>query len=48
MGMSVFQAANGFKVMNLGMPSSKIYSIGQVKVKRSDVTGGIGYTSSNT
>ncbi|KAG5632878.1 hypothetical protein H5410_004595 [Solanum commersonii] len=49
MGMGVFQAANGFKVMNLGMPSSKIYSTGQAKVTRSsDVTGDIGYTPSNT
>ncbi|KAG5620028.1 hypothetical protein H5410_005246 [Solanum commersonii] len=47
-GMSVFQVTNGFKVMNLGMPSSKIYSTGQVKVKRFDVTGDIGYTPSNT
>ncbi|KAG5620992.1 hypothetical protein H5410_006210 [Solanum commersonii] len=49
MGMVVFQAANGFKVMNPGMPSSKIYSTGQAKVTRSsDVTGDIVYTSSNT
>ncbi|KAH0657490.1 hypothetical protein KY289_026238 [Solanum tuberosum] len=49
MGMGVFQAANGFKVMNPGMPSSKIYSTGQAKVTRSsDVTGYIGYTPSNT
>ncbi|KAG5589363.1 hypothetical protein H5410_039877 [Solanum commersonii] len=49
MGMSVFQAANGFKVMNPGMPSSKIYSTGQAKVTRSsDVIGDIGYTPSNT
>ncbi|KAH0649460.1 hypothetical protein KY285_034708 [Solanum tuberosum] len=49
MGMSVFQAANGFKVMNPGMPSSKIYSTGQAEVARSsDVTGDIGYTPSNT
>ncbi|WMV51388.1 hypothetical protein MTR67_044773 [Solanum verrucosum] len=42
MGMGVFQAANGFKVMN-------IYSTGQAKVTRSsDVTGDIGYTPSNT
>ncbi|KAH0711861.1 hypothetical protein KY289_007820 [Solanum tuberosum] len=42
MGMGVFQAANGFKVMN-------IYSIGQAKVTRScDVAGDIGYTPSNT
>ncbi|WMV11418.1 hypothetical protein MTR67_004803 [Solanum verrucosum] len=49
MGMGVFQAANGFKVMNPGMPSSKIYSIGQAKVTRSsDVISDIGYTPSNT
>ncbi|KAG5626736.1 hypothetical protein H5410_011954 [Solanum commersonii] len=49
MGMGVFQVANGFKVMNPGMPSSKIYSTGQAKVTRSsDVTGDIGYTPSNT
>ncbi|KAM3321876.1 hypothetical protein P3S67_003027 [Capsicum chacoense] len=44
-GMGVFQAENGFKP---GMPSSKIYSTGQVKVARSaDVTGDIGYTPSS-
>ncbi|KAG5620672.1 hypothetical protein H5410_005890 [Solanum commersonii] len=49
MGMGVFQAANGFKVMNPGMPSSKIYSTGQAKVTRSsNVTGDIGYTPGNT
>ncbi|KAH0662136.1 hypothetical protein KY290_028083 [Solanum tuberosum] len=49
MGIGVFQVANGFKVMNSGMPSSKIYSTGQAKVTRSsDVTGDIGYTPSNT
>ncbi|WMV15584.1 hypothetical protein MTR67_008969 [Solanum verrucosum] len=32
MGIGVFLAANGFKVMNPGMPSSKIYSTGQAKV----------------
>ncbi|KAH0709216.1 hypothetical protein KY284_010643 [Solanum tuberosum] len=49
MGMGMFQVANGFKVMNPGMPSSKIYSTGQAKVTRSsDVTGDIGYTPSNT
>ncbi|KAK4730190.1 hypothetical protein R3W88_023178 [Solanum pinnatisectum] len=49
MGMGVFQVANGFKVMNPGMSSSKIYSTGQAKVTRSsDVTGDIGYTPSNT
>ncbi|KAG5612232.1 hypothetical protein H5410_023513 [Solanum commersonii] len=49
MGMDVFQAANGFKVMNPSMPSSKIYSAGQAKVTRSfDVTSDIGYTPSNT
>ncbi|KAG5570579.1 hypothetical protein H5410_060345, partial [Solanum commersonii] len=49
MGLGVFQAANGFKVMNHIMPSSKIYSTGQTKVtKSSDVTGDISYTPSNT
>ncbi|WMV38775.1 hypothetical protein MTR67_032160 [Solanum verrucosum] len=49
MGMGMFQAANDFKVMNPGMPSSKIYSTGQAKMTRSsDVTGDIGYTPSNT
>ncbi|KAK4732692.1 hypothetical protein R3W88_025680 [Solanum pinnatisectum] len=49
MGMGVFQAANGFKVMNSGMPSSNIYSTEQAKVTRSsNVTGDIGYTPSNT
>ncbi|KAM3361241.1 hypothetical protein P3S68_016095 [Capsicum galapagoense] len=48
-GMDVFQAENDFKVLNPGMPSSKIYSIGQAKVARSaDVTSGIGYTPSST
>ncbi|KAG5592680.1 hypothetical protein H5410_043194 [Solanum commersonii] len=48
MGMSVFQSANGFKVMNPGMPSSKTYSTGQAKVTRSsNVTSEIGYTPSN-
>ncbi|KAH0758546.1 hypothetical protein KY290_022039 [Solanum tuberosum] len=48
-GNGCVQAANGFKVMNPGMPSSKIYSTGQAKVTRSsDVTGDIGYTPSNT
>ncbi|KAM3380008.1 hypothetical protein P3S68_005581 [Capsicum galapagoense] len=47
--MSVFQAENGFKVLNPGMPSSKIYSTGQAKVARSaDVTGDIGYAPSST
>ncbi|KAK4731625.1 hypothetical protein R3W88_024613 [Solanum pinnatisectum] len=42
MGIGVFQTANGFKP---GMPSSKIYSTGQAKVKRSsNVTGDISYT----
>ncbi|KAH0702078.1 hypothetical protein KY285_016356 [Solanum tuberosum] len=46
-GIGVFQDANGFKVMNPGMPSGKNYSTGQAKVTRSsDVTGDIGYTSS--
>ncbi|KAH0665109.1 hypothetical protein KY285_026315 [Solanum tuberosum] len=49
MGMGVFQAANGFKIMNPGMPSTKIYSTGQAKVTRSsDAAGDIGYTPSNT
>ncbi|KAG5580089.1 hypothetical protein H5410_050716 [Solanum commersonii] len=49
MGMGVFQPANGFKVMNPGMPSSKIYSTSQAKVARSaDITGDISYTPSNT
>ncbi|WMV34765.1 hypothetical protein MTR67_028150, partial [Solanum verrucosum] len=49
MGMSVFQDANGFKVMNPDMTSSKIYFTGQAKVTRSfDVTGDIGYTPRNT
>ncbi|KAF3679584.1 putative C2 and GRAM domain-containing protein-like [Capsicum annuum] len=48
-GMGVFQAENGFKVLNPGMPSSKIYSTSQAKVARSaDVTGDIGYTPSTT
>ncbi|KAG5570861.1 hypothetical protein H5410_060627, partial [Solanum commersonii] len=41
-GMGVFQAANGFKVMN-------IYSTSQAKVTRSaGVTGDSGYTPSTT
>ncbi|WMV49825.1 hypothetical protein MTR67_043210 [Solanum verrucosum] len=49
MGMGVFQPANGFKVTNPGMPSSKIYSTSQAKVIRStDITGDISYTPSNT
>ncbi|KAM3247414.1 hypothetical protein P3L10_009181 [Capsicum annuum] len=49
MEMGVFQAENGFKVLNPGMPSSKICSTGQAKVTRSaDITGNIGYTSSTT
>ncbi|KAM3270067.1 hypothetical protein P3S67_029973 [Capsicum chacoense] len=48
-GMGVFQAENGFKVLNPGNPSSKIYSTGQAKLARSaDVTGNIGYTPSST
>ncbi|KAF3670213.1 hypothetical protein FXO38_07199 [Capsicum annuum] len=47
-GMDVLQAENDFKVLNPGMPSSKIYSIGQAKVARlADVTSGIGYTPSS-
>ncbi|KAF3617852.1 putative C2 and GRAM domain-containing protein-like [Capsicum annuum] len=49
MGMSVFQDENGFKVLNPGMPSSKICSTGQVRVTRSArITGNIGYTPSTT
>ncbi|KAF3652725.1 putative F-box protein-like [Capsicum annuum] len=45
MGMSVFQAKNGFKVLNPGMSSSKICSTGQVRVTKSaDIIGNIGYT----
>ncbi|PHU20195.1 hypothetical protein BC332_11346 [Capsicum chinense] len=41
-GMDVFQAENDFKVLNPGMPNSKIYSIGQAKVARSaDVTSAL-------
>ncbi|KAM3303624.1 hypothetical protein P3S67_014654 [Capsicum chacoense] len=48
-GIGVFQAENGFKVLNPGMSSSKIYSTGQAKVARSaDVTGDIAYTPSST
>ncbi|KAK4706201.1 hypothetical protein R3W88_034243 [Solanum pinnatisectum] len=47
-GMGVFKHVI-FKVMNPGMPSSRIYSTGQAKVTRSsNVTGDIGYTPSNT
>ncbi|KAK4706930.1 hypothetical protein R3W88_033514 [Solanum pinnatisectum] len=49
MEIGVFQAANGFKVINPDMSSSKIYSTGQANVTRSsNVTGDIGYTPSNT
>ncbi|KAF3649478.1 putative F-box protein-like [Capsicum annuum] len=49
MGMSVFQAENGFKVLNPGLPSSKICSTGQATVTRSaDITGNIGYTPTFT
>ncbi|KAF3668404.1 putative C2 and GRAM domain-containing protein-like [Capsicum annuum] len=49
MGMGVFQDENGFKVLNPGMPSSKICSIGHARVTRSaDITGNIGYTPSTT
>ncbi|KAM3358186.1 hypothetical protein P3S68_021117 [Capsicum galapagoense] len=49
MEMGVLQAENGFKVLNPGMPSSKICSTGQVRVTRSaDITGNIGYTSTST
>ncbi|KAF3667565.1 putative F-box protein-like [Capsicum annuum] len=47
MGMSVFQAENGFKVLNPVMPSNKIYSTGQARVTRSaDIAGNISYTPS--
>ncbi|PHU12164.1 hypothetical protein BC332_19094 [Capsicum chinense] len=49
MKMGVFQAENGFKVLNPGMPSSKICFTGQVKVTRSaDIIGNIGYTPTST
>ncbi|KAM3263996.1 hypothetical protein P3L10_000990 [Capsicum annuum] len=49
MGMGVFQAENGFKVLNPGMPNSKICSTGQARVTRStDITGNIGYTPTST
>ncbi|KAM3380829.1 hypothetical protein P3S68_006402 [Capsicum galapagoense] len=49
MGMGVFQAENGFKVLNPDMPSSKICSTGQARVTRStDITGNIGYTPTST
>ncbi|PHT32754.1 hypothetical protein CQW23_29091 [Capsicum baccatum] len=49
MGMGVFQAENRFKVLNPGMPSSKICSTGQARVTRSaDITGNIGYTPTST
>ncbi|PHT47895.1 hypothetical protein CQW23_12103 [Capsicum baccatum] len=48
-GMGVFQAENGFKVLNPGMPSNKIYSTGQAKIARSaDITGDISYRPSST
>ncbi|KAF3640467.1 putative F-box protein-like [Capsicum annuum] len=49
MGMGVFQDENGFKVLNPGMPSSKICSTGQARVTRSaDITGNIDYTPTST
>ncbi|KAF3667352.1 putative F-box protein-like [Capsicum annuum] len=49
MGMSVFQAKNGFKVLNPDMSSSKIYSTGQARVTKSaDIIGNIGYTPTST
>ncbi|KAM3397866.1 hypothetical protein P3S68_001380 [Capsicum galapagoense] len=46
-GMGMFQAEIGFKVMNPVMPSSKIYSTGQAKVARlANVTAVIGYSPS--
>ncbi|WMV51385.1 hypothetical protein MTR67_044770 [Solanum verrucosum] len=47
MGMGVFQAENGFKAFNPGMPSFKIFSTGATKVTRSaDITGDIGFKPS--
>ncbi|KAF3618642.1 hypothetical protein FXO38_33327 [Capsicum annuum] len=49
MGMDVFQAENGFKVLNLDMLSSKNCSTDQARVTRSaDITGNIGYTPTST
>uniref|UniRef100_M1D3T5 Transposon MuDR mudrA n=1 Tax=Solanum tuberosum TaxID=4113 RepID=M1D3T5_SOLTU len=46
-GMGVFQAENGFKALNPGMSSCKIFSTGTTKVRKSvDVTGDIGYKPS--
>ncbi|KAG5621998.1 hypothetical protein H5410_007216 [Solanum commersonii] len=43
-GMGVFQDENGFKALNPGMSSCKIFSTGTTKVTKSaDVTGDIGY-----
>ncbi|PHT83630.1 hypothetical protein T459_12073 [Capsicum annuum] len=49
MGMGMFQAENGFKVLNPGIPSSKIFSTGQARVTRlADITDNIGYTPTST
>ncbi|WMV13987.1 hypothetical protein MTR67_007372 [Solanum verrucosum] len=46
-GMGVFQDENGFKALNPGMSSCKIFSIGTTKVTKSaDVTRDIGYKPS--
>ncbi|KAH0698888.1 hypothetical protein KY284_013103 [Solanum tuberosum] len=46
-GMGVFQDENGFKALNPGMSSCKIFSTGTTKVTKSaDVTGDIGYKPS--
>ncbi|KAG5620885.1 hypothetical protein H5410_006103, partial [Solanum commersonii] len=45
--MGVFQDENGFKALNPGMSSCKIFSTGTTKVTKSaDVTGDIGYKPS--
>ncbi|KAF3656364.1 putative F-box protein-like [Capsicum annuum] len=49
MEMGMFQDENGFKVLNPGMPRSKICSTSQARVTRSaDITGNIGYTPTST
>ncbi|KAG5598442.1 hypothetical protein H5410_029812 [Solanum commersonii] len=46
-GMGVFQDENGFKALNPGMSSCKIFSTGTTKVTKSaDVIGDIGYKPS--
>uniref|UniRef100_M1AYK3 PB1-like domain-containing protein n=1 Tax=Solanum tuberosum TaxID=4113 RepID=M1AYK3_SOLTU len=46
-GMGVFQDENGFKALNPGMSSCKIFSTGTIKVTKSaDVIGDIGYKPS--